>query len=36
MYRRPDPLLPGDAVGIFLPSSPAREPFRGQGLQRLA
>ncbi len=35
MYHRPDPLLPGDAVGIFLPSSPAREPFRGQGLRAL-
>jgi muramoyltetrapeptide carboxypeptidase len=35
MYHRPDPLLPGDAVGIFLPSSPAREPFRGQGLQAM-
>ncbi|MCU0236608.1 MAG: LD-carboxypeptidase [Acidobacteria bacterium] len=35
MRLRPDPLLPNDAVGIFLPSSPAREPFRGQGLQAL-
>lgn len=33
MRLRPDPLVPGDAVGIFLPSSPAREPFRSQGLQ---
>ena len=35
MRRRPDPLVPGDAVGVFLPASPAREPFRGQGLQAL-
>jgi muramoyltetrapeptide carboxypeptidase len=35
MHRRPDPLLPGDAVGVFLPSSPAREPYRSQGLQAL-
>lgn len=35
MYLRPDPLLPGDGVGVFLPSSPAREPYRGQGLGAL-
>jgi muramoyltetrapeptide carboxypeptidase len=35
MYRKPDPLLPGDAVGIFLPSSPAREPYRSRGLAAL-
>ena len=35
MLLRPDPLLPGETVGIFLPSSPAREPFRSQGLQAL-
>ncbi|HUU06443.1 MAG TPA: LD-carboxypeptidase [Patescibacteria group bacterium] len=35
MYNRPDPLLPGDCVGIFLPSSPVKEPYRGQGLQAL-
>jgi muramoyltetrapeptide carboxypeptidase len=35
MLSRPDPLCPGDAVGVFLPSSPAREPFRGQGLAAL-
>jgi muramoyltetrapeptide carboxypeptidase len=35
MYRRPDPLLPGDPVGIFLPSSPAKEPYRSQGLSAL-
>ncbi len=35
MYLRADPLLPGDMVGIFLPSSPAREPFRTRGLETL-
>ena len=35
MRRKPEPLRPGDAVGVFLPSSPAREPFRSQGLRAL-
>ncbi|MBN2347101.1 MAG: LD-carboxypeptidase [Candidatus Aminicenantes bacterium] len=35
MLRRPDPLLPGDRVGVFLASSPAREPFRSQGIDAL-
>ena len=35
MRLRPDPLQSGDAVGVFLPSSPAREPYRVQGLQAL-
>ncbi|MCU0276072.1 MAG: LD-carboxypeptidase [Acidobacteria bacterium] len=35
MYNRPDPLSAGDGVGIFLPSSPAREPFRSRGLAAL-
>jgi muramoyltetrapeptide carboxypeptidase len=35
MLIRPDPLLPGESIGIFLPSSPAKEPFRSQGLQSL-
>ena len=35
MYNRPDPLLPGDGVGIFLPASPVKEPYRSQGLQAL-
>ena len=35
MYYRPDPLLPGDRVGIFLPSSPTKEPYRSQGLQAM-
>lgn len=35
MRLRPDPLTPGDVIGVFLPSSSAREPFRSQGLQAL-
>lgn len=35
MRSRPDPMAPGDAVGVFLPSSPAREPFRSLGLEAL-
>jgi len=35
MRFKPEPLHPGDTVGVFLPSSPAREPFRGQGLRAL-
>jgi muramoyltetrapeptide carboxypeptidase len=35
MLIRPDPLLPGARIGVFLPSSPAREPYRSQGLQSL-
>ncbi|MCX6557253.1 MAG: LD-carboxypeptidase [Candidatus Aminicenantes bacterium] len=35
MLRKPEPLKPGDQVGVFLPSSPIREPFHGLGLQAL-
>jgi len=35
MLIRPDPLLTGAGVGIFMPASPAREPFRSRGLQAL-
>jgi muramoyltetrapeptide carboxypeptidase len=35
MLIRPDPLLPGAGVGIFLPASPAKEPYRSRGLQAL-
>ncbi len=35
MYNRPDPLSAGDPVGIILPSSPAREPFRSRGIDAL-
>jgi len=33
MYRKPEKLLPGDRVGIFLAASPIKEPFRTQGLK---
>jgi muramoyltetrapeptide carboxypeptidase len=35
MLRKPEPLKTNDQVGIFLPSSPIREPFRTQGLHAL-
>ena len=35
MLRKPEPLRINDRVGIFLPSSPIKEPFRIQGLQAL-
>jgi muramoyltetrapeptide carboxypeptidase len=35
MLRKPEPLKANDAVGIFLPSSPIKEPFRAQGLHAL-
>jgi len=35
MLRKPEPLRINDHVGIFLPSSPIKEPFRTQGLQAL-
>jgi muramoyltetrapeptide carboxypeptidase len=35
MLRKPEPLKISDHVGIFLPSSPIKEPFRAQGLQAL-
>jgi muramoyltetrapeptide carboxypeptidase len=35
MYSKPESLNAGDAVGIILPSSPAREPFRSRGLDAL-
>jgi muramoyltetrapeptide carboxypeptidase len=35
MLRKPEPLRSNDHVGIFLPSSPIKEPFRTQGLQAL-
>jgi muramoyltetrapeptide carboxypeptidase len=35
MLRKPEPLKHGDQVGVFLPSSPIREPFHGLGLQAL-
>ncbi|MEI6613531.1 MAG: LD-carboxypeptidase [Chrysiogenales bacterium] len=35
MLRKPEPLKINDPVGIFLPSSPIKEPFRAQGLHAL-
>jgi muramoyltetrapeptide carboxypeptidase len=35
MLRKPEPLKSNDHVGIFLPSSPSKEPFRTQGRQAL-
>lgn len=35
MYRKPERVKPGDRVGIFLPSSPIREPFRTHGIRAL-
>lgn len=35
MFIRPDPIQRGERVGIFLPASPPREPFRSQGLHAL-
>ena len=35
MLRKPEPLRINDHVGIFLPSSPIKEPFRTKGLQAL-
>ncbi|MDY0295964.1 MAG: LD-carboxypeptidase [Acidobacteriota bacterium] len=33
--NKPAPLRPGDRVGLFVPSSPVREPYRGNGLAEL-
>jgi muramoyltetrapeptide carboxypeptidase len=35
MLRKPEPLEINDRVGIFLPSSPIKEPYRTNGLQAL-
>jgi muramoyltetrapeptide carboxypeptidase len=35
MLRKPEPLKINDRVGIFLSSSPIKEPFRTEGLQAL-
>jgi muramoyltetrapeptide carboxypeptidase len=35
MRIKPPSLREGDQVGIFIPSSPVKEPFRGKGLKRL-
>jgi muramoyltetrapeptide carboxypeptidase len=35
MYKKPEPLNKGDKVGIFVPSSPVKEPYRTNGLKQL-
>jgi muramoyltetrapeptide carboxypeptidase len=35
MYRKPRRMKSGDRFGIFLPSSPVKEPFRSNGIQAL-
>jgi muramoyltetrapeptide carboxypeptidase len=34
-YLKPTPLRKGDKVGIFVPASPVKEPYRGEGLKKL-
>lgn len=36
MYEKPLKLSEGDKVGIIAPSSPVKEPFRSQGLQKIS
>ncbi len=33
--NKPKALIKGDIVGVFVPSSPVKEPFRTEGLQKL-
>lgn len=35
MYKKPSPLKPGDRIGIFVPSSPVKEPYRSNGIKRI-
>jgi muramoyltetrapeptide carboxypeptidase len=35
MKIKPLPLQEGDRIGVFIPSSPVKEPFRANGLKRL-
>ena len=35
MITKPPPLQPGDKVGIFIPASPVKEPFRTDGLNKI-
>ena len=35
MYKKPQRVKIGDCIGIFLPSSPIKEPFRSSGIQAL-
>jgi muramoyltetrapeptide carboxypeptidase len=34
-YIQPPPLNEGDKIGIFVPSSPVKEPFRSNGVKRV-
>lgn len=34
-YTQPPPLVAGDKVGIFVPSSPVKEPYRSNGVKRV-
>jgi len=34
-YTPPPPLQKGDKIGIFLPSSPVKEPYRSNGIKRV-
>jgi muramoyltetrapeptide carboxypeptidase len=35
VYLKPPPLKQGDKIGIFIPSSPVKEPFRSNGIKRM-
>lgn len=35
MLKKPDRLVTGDKIGIIVPSSPVKEPFRSRGLEKL-
>jgi len=35
LIKLPPALQKGDQIGIFIPSSPVKEPFRSQGLQKI-
>ncbi len=33
--KKPTRLKPGDKIGVFAPSSPVKEPYRGRGLEKI-
>lgn len=35
-FKKPEALVEGDKVGIIIPASPVKEPFRGEGLKQVA
>lgn len=35
MLKKPEKLSPGNKIGVVVPSSPVKEPFRSRGLDRL-